>query len=73
MKADSHQVKIRCGDMDHEYFQGEKLTEKMLLDPPKDGALSEKLAPGAKLLALVPIYGTKNAGRGLWNKYRNFT
>ena len=40
----------------------------MLLDPPKNVAFPEKLAPGAKLLALVLIYGTKNAGRGLWKK-----
>ena len=67
--AVSHKLLIHCGDLDHGYFQGELLTEKQLLIPPKNGFL-EEIEPGSRLLAIVPIYGTKAAGRGLWKKIR---
>ena len=40
-----------------------------MLIPPKNG-FPEELEPGSRLLAIVPIYGTKAAGRGLWKKIK---
>ena len=63
----SEDLTLHVGDLDHGYFQGEKLERKLLLKAPRGGipGLAEE---GEYLLALVPIYGTKDAGRGLWRR-----
>ena len=40
----------------------------MLFKQPKGGLPDDQVAPTDRLLGLVPIYGTKDAGRGLWRK-----
>ena len=66
----SHRVPIKCGDLDHGYFQGLKLTHKIMLEQPPSGLPDVNVKPDDGLLALVPIYGTKEAGRGLWLRVR---
>ena len=59
---------IESGDLDHGYFQGGKLLTKLLLRIPRDGTPGTSVQGGQLVLALVPIYGTKDAGRGLWRR-----
>ena len=40
----------------------------MLLKPPPDGL--EGVPEGGALIARMPVYGTRDAGRGLWKKIR---
>ena len=65
--AVSEGLTLHVGDLVHGYFQGEKLERKLLLKAPK-GGIPGLVAEGSFLLALVPIYGTKDAGRGLWRR-----
>ena len=66
----SRKLHIKSGDLDHGYFQGEELSKPLILRQP-DGGLPD---PAAKLddfmLCFVPIYGTREAGRGLWRRIR---
>ena len=66
--AASKKLKVKSGDLDHGYFQGEKLTRPLVLRQPRGGLPDEHINATDKMLALVPIYGTKDAGRGLWKK-----
>ena len=68
--AASRRLKIRGGDLDHGYFQGERLSKPLILKQPKGGLPDPSIDPDDRLLAFVPIYGTKDAGRGLWRKIR---
>ena len=68
--ASSRGLKICSGDLDHGYFQGERLSKPLLLKPPKGGLPDSSIQESDRLLAFVPIYGTKDAGRGLWRRVR---
>ena len=62
--ASSRKLRIKSGDLDHGYFQGGKLSKPLIFRQP-DGGLPD---PAAKsddfMLCFVPIYGTRDAGRG---------
>ena len=66
--ASSYHLPIRCGDLDHGYFQGEPLSRPLLLKAPRGGIPGTLICEGDYFLAHVPIYGCKDAGRGLWKK-----
>ena len=68
--ASSRKLIIKVGDLDHGYFQGEKLSKPLILKQPKSGLPDPKIQPDDRLLAFVPIYGTRDAGRGLWRRIR---
>ena len=67
--AASRRLMINSGDLDHGYFQGEKLAKPLVLRQPA-GGLPDDVQPDDRMLAFVPIYGTKDAGRGLWRRIR---
>ena len=67
--AASRKLKIKSGDLENAYFIGMKLTRKLLLRQPKGGLPG--LLYDDRLLAKVPIYGTRDAGRGFWKKLRS--
>ena len=60
--------RLRSADITSAYFQGMELDRLMLLKAPPDG-LEGVDADGA-LIARMPVYGTRDAGRGLWKKLR---
>ena len=73
--AASKALRIRSGDIKNAYFQGEKLTMILLFRQPRGGLPDENVKPDDYLLAHVPIYGTKDAGRGFnprgfWKRVR---
>ena len=57
---------IRSADITNAYFQGRELDRVLLFTQPKGGLPDPDIPPGAHLLARVPIYGTRDAGRGFW-------
>ena len=73
--ASSRELPIKSRDISNAYFQGQKLVRKLLLKQPPGGLVQydedDGLLPDDYLLANVPIYGTRDAGRGLWKKLRN--
>ena len=66
----SFSLKIRSIDITNAYFHGEKMDRLMLLRLPKGGLPDDEIPDGAMMLARVPIYGTKDAGRRFWLKLR---
>ena len=66
--ATSRRLKIRSGDLGHVYLQGEKLSRPLLLRQPKGGLPDDSIKFDDMMLARVPIYGTRDAGRGLWRR-----
>ena len=68
--ASSRKLRIKKGDISNAYFQGEKLIRKLLLRQPKGGLQDDSVRPDDRLLAQVPIYGTRDAGRGFWKRLR---
>ena len=68
--ATSRKLKIRSGDLDHGYFQGEKLSRPLLLRQPKGGLPEDSIKYDDMSLAQVPVYGTRDVGRGLWRRIR---
>ena len=67
--ASSRNLKIRSADLDHGYFQGERLSKPVIMRQPKEGI--PDMPPDARILSWVPVYGTKDAGRGLWRRMRS--
>lgn len=61
---------VESGDLENGYFQGERLQKPLVLKQPSGGVPEPGIAPDDRLLAFVPIYGTKDAGRGLWRRLR---
>ena len=62
-------LKIKCADIRNAYFNAEPLDRLMLLRPPRGGLPGiekDKYAVAARL----PIYGTKDAGRQFYKKFR---
>ena len=68
--AASRRLRLRSGDLEAGYFQGEEMSRVLILKPPPSGLPDGAVGPTDRLLARVPIYGTKDAGRGLWRKVR---
>ena len=66
----SFSLKIRSIDITNAYFHGEKMDRLMLLRLPKGGLPDDEIPEGAMMLARVPIYGTKDAGRRFWLKLK---
>ena len=62
----SHKVKIRSADISSAYLQGKQNDRVILYRIPKGGIPEEGIEEGQVLAARVPIYGTKDAGRGFW-------
>ena len=62
----SRKLIIKFGDLDHGYSQGEKLSKPLILKQPRGGVPHPGILSTDRLLAFVPIYGTRDAGRGLW-------
>ena len=63
-------LKICSIDITNAYFHGMILDRLMLLRPPR-GGLPDKSIPGdSMMLARVPIYGTRDAGRRFWAKLK---
>ena len=62
----SNKVKIRSADIKSAYLQGKQNDRIILYRIPKGGIPEEGIAEGDVLAARVPIYGTKDAGRGFW-------
>ena len=63
--AQTH-VSLRSCDVANGYIQGREIDRLMLYRIPAGGIPEEGIPGGAILASLVQIYGTKDAGRGLW-------
>ena len=61
---------VRSADVRNAYFQGKPLERTLLLRPPKGGLPGEGDLSDAAILAKVPIYGTRDAGRMFWKRLR---
>ena len=66
--ASSRKAKVWFGDLESAYFTGERMSRVLLLRQPRSGLPG--LKPDDRLLARVPVYGTQDAGRGFWKKFR---
>ena len=66
--ASSHRLPIRSGDVENAYFQGEKSTRTLLRSQTRGRIPDDNVSLTDFLLALVPIYGTKDAGRNFWKR-----
>ena len=62
------QCRLKSADITSAYFQGKELDRLMLLQPPPDGL--EGVEDGGALVCIMPVYGTRDAGRGIWEKLR---
>ena len=79
--VDSHKIVCRCCaqahvfihscDFTNGYFQGQEIDRILLYRIPAEGIPEEGIAGGEILASRVPIYGTKDAGRGLWLRLKN--
>ena len=63
--ASSRCLQIESGDLDHGYLQGEKLSKPLVLRQPTGGFPDKGIKSDDRMFAFVPIYGTRDAGRGL--------
>ncbi len=64
----AHKVKVKSADIRCAYLQGKENERIILYRIPKGGIPEEGVEEGAVVAARVPIYGTKDAGRGFWLK-----
>ena len=63
---------LKTADISNAYFQGEELDRLLLLKPPRGGVPDPDFADGETyILARVPIYGTQDAGRKFWQRFRD--
>ena len=62
--AASRKLKLRCGDISSAYFQSEPLERVIIMKQPRGGLPG--VPPEAMLLRRLPVYGTMDAGRGLY-------
>ena len=62
----SNKVRIKCADITSAYLQGKENDRIILYRIPKGGIPEEGVNEGDVLAARVPVYGTKDAGRGWW-------
>ena len=68
--AQAH-VSIHACDFTNEYFQGQEIDRTLLYRIPAEGIQEEGNAGGEILVSRVPVYGAKDAGRGLWLRLKN--
>ena len=68
--AQAH-VSIHSYDFTNEYFQGQEIDRILLYRIPAEGIPEEGIAGGETLASRVPVYGPKDAGRGLWLRLTN--
>ena len=66
-------MKIRSSDIKSANLQGKQKDRIILYRIPKGGIPEEGIYEGDVMAAWVPIYGTKDAGRGLWLRLREVT
>ena len=64
--AASHKWKLKSADISNAYLQGKGVDRVILYRIPKGGIPGRGIPEGAIIAARVPIYGTKDAGRGFW-------
>ena len=65
-----NRVKIRKADIQAAYLQGKPVDRIILYQIPKGGIPECDIPDGTVIAARVPIYGTKEAGRGFWLKLK---
>ena len=69
--AAANQLDLSTADISNAYFQGEVLDRVLLLRPPRSGIPDTDYEDRETLiLARVPIYGTTDAGRKFWKRFR---
>ena len=59
-------MSIKSAVISSAYLQGKQNDRVILYRIPKGGIPGEGIEEGAVIVARVPIYGTKDAGRGFW-------
>ena len=64
--AASRMLKIKSIDITNAYFQGKEQDRLMLFKQPVGGLPG--VPPEARILARVPVHGTKDTGRKFWKK-----
>ena len=66
--AATHKLRLRTADITNAYFQAAPMTRLLLMAPPRGGLrmLKGKFPEDAVLMCRVPVYGTKDAGRGFY-------
>ena len=69
----SNKVKIHSADISSAYLQGKQNDRVILYRIPKGGIPGEGIEEGSVIAARVPIYGTKDAGRGFWLRLKDVT
>ena len=70
--AAAHKLRLKTADISNAYFQGEQMDRLLLLKPPKGGIPDPEYEDGETLiLARVPIYGTTDAGRKFWKRFKH--
>ena len=62
----SNHIPIKSADIQAAYLQGKPVDRIILYRIPKGGIPECGIAEGTVIAARVPIYGTKDAGRGFW-------
>eukprot|EP00972_Heterocapsa_arctica_P096623 14254810-Heterocapsa_arctica.AAC.1 len=63
-------LNLDSAELEHGYFQRKKLSRPLQLRQPRDVLTNPNIKTDDRMLALVPIYGTNSAGRGLWRGVR---
>ena len=58
-------------DFTNGYFQGQEIDRILLFRIPAEGIPEEEVAGGEILASRVPVYGTKDTGRGWWLRLKN--
>ena len=67
----AHHVRIKSADISNAYLQGKEVDRIILYKIPKGGIPERDIPEGTVLAARVPIYGTRDAGRGFWLKLKD--
>ena len=68
--AQAHVLTHSC-DYTKGHFQGQEIDRILLYRIPAEGIPEEGIPGGAIWASRVPVYGTKDAGRGLWLRLKN--
>ena len=63
-------LKLKSGDFMNAYFNADPIDRLLLLHPPKGGLPGHDRTERVAIVANKPIYGTPDAGRGLYKKVR---
>jgi len=69
--AASNKLTLKTADISNAYFQADQLDRVLILKPPRTGIPDPEYQDGeTMILARVPIYGTQDAGRKFWKRFR---